>query len=55
MNHSYESIIIVKSDTTEEDIKSIIDKITEVVESNNGKITKATMLGKKQLAYEIKK
>lgn len=55
MIKSYESMIIAKSDSTEKDIQTIIDKITAIVESNNGKITKVDRLGNKKLAYEIKK
>lgn len=52
---NYDSMIIAKSDSTEDDIQSIIDKVTAIVETNNGKVTNVDKIGKRKLAYEIKK
>lgn len=51
----YESIIIVNPNTIEEEIKELIEYIKKIITDNNGSITKVEELGKKKLAYEIKK
>lgn len=51
----YESIIIVNPNVTEDEIKELIEYIKKIITDNNGKIIKIEDLGKKKLAYEIKK
>lgn len=53
--NKYESIIIVTSKAEEQAIKTIIEKIKEIISINNGIITKVEELGLKKLAYEIQK
>ena len=52
---NYESIIIVNPNVTEDEIKELIEYIKKIITDNNGKIIKIEDLGKKKLAYEIKK
>ncbi len=51
----YESIFIIASSVTEEDIKEFIEKIKNLITTNGGNVTNVEELGKKKLAYEIKK
>ena len=53
--NKYESVIIIKPDKTDEEIKSIIEDMKNVIIKNNGNVTKVEKLGKKILAYEIRK
>lgn len=50
----YESVIIIKPSLEEEGIKNLIQKFTDLI-NKNGKVEKVDELGKKKLAYEIKK
>lgn len=51
--NKYESIIIMNTNITDEERKNVIEKITNLINSN-GNMTKIEELGKKKLAYEIK-
>jgi small subunit ribosomal protein S6 len=51
----YETIFILDSLLTPEEIDKIIDRVKEIVESNNGKILTVDKWGKRRLAYEIQK
>ncbi len=51
----YESVIIVKPKAEDKEIKIIIEKVKEIISTNNGSIAKVEELGIKKLAYEIKK
>ena len=53
--NKYESVIILTTSITEEEKNVIIEKIKELIISNNGNILKKEFLGRKKLAYEIKK
>lgn len=50
----YESVIIINPSVEEETIKGLISKFTDMINAN-GKLEKVEELGKRKLAYEIKK
>lgn len=52
--NKYESVVIINPSVEEQTIKSLIAKFTELINSN-GKLEKVEELGKKKLAYEIRK
>ena len=49
----YESIFILKSSVSEEEVSVVQDKMKETLEKHGGSIIKAENWGKKKLAYEI--
>lgn len=51
--NEYETVFIMNSQLTDEQKRLIINKIEEFI-ITNGKITKATNMGIKKLAYDIK-
>jgi len=52
--NKYESIIIVNPNLDEAGLKTIEDKFTGLI-NKNGKVETVENMGKKKLAYEIKK
>lgn len=52
--NKYESVIIVNPNVDEEGIKAIEKKFTDII-NNDGKLEKIDNLGKRKLAYEVKK
>ena len=50
----YESIIIVNPNVDEEGLKALEEKFTGLI-NENGKVETVENMGKKKLAYEIKK
>lgn len=54
MRH-YENLVIVKPTLTEEEIKSQLAAIDEIITSNGGEIIARDEMGIKKLAYPIKK
>ncbi len=52
--NKYESVIIINPNVEEQTIKTLIAKFTDLINSD-GKLDKVDELGKKRLAYEIKK
>lgn len=52
--NKYESVVIINPSVEEQGMKTLIAKITDLINSN-GKLEKVEELGKKKLAYEIKK
>ena len=52
--NKYESIVIINPNCTEEAVKALESKITGLI-NENGKVESVENLGKKKLAYEIKK
>ena len=52
--NKYESIIIINPNCTEEAIKALENKFTGLI-NENGKVESVQNMGKKRLAYEIKK
>jgi small subunit ribosomal protein S6 len=51
----YETIFIITPDSSEDDLKTIYDKIQGVVTGKKGQIIAYEEQGKKKLAYDIKK
>lgn len=52
--NKYESIIIINPKVTEEALKALESKFTGLI-NENGKVESVENMGKKKLAYEIKK
>ena len=52
--NKYESIIIVNPEVEEAELKGIEEKFTGLI-NENGKVESVENMGKKKLAYEIKK
>lgn len=52
--NQYESVIIINPSLSEEEVKEIIAKFTDLI-NTNGEVEKVDELGKRKLAYEIKK
>ena len=50
----YESVIIINPNLEEEAIKALIEKISNLI-NTDGKVSSVEEVGKKKLAYEIKK
>ena len=52
--NKYESVVIINPNVDEEGMKALISKFSTLI-NNDGKLENAEELGKKKLAYEIKK
>ena len=52
--NKYESVVIINSNTEEQGIKALIQKFSDLINSD-GKVESVEELGTKKLAYEIKK
>ena len=52
--NKYESVIIVNPNVDEEGVKALEKKFTNIINSD-GKLEKIDNLGKRKLAYEVKK
>lgn len=52
--NKYETIFIINSSVEEKGIKDLIQKFSDLI-NNDGKVESVEELGKKKLAYEIKK
>ena len=52
--NKYESVIIINPSVTDEKLKDVEKTITDII-NNDGKLEKIDELGKKKLAYEVKK
>ncbi|CDA30963.1 30S ribosomal protein S6 [Clostridium sp. CAG:492] len=52
--NKYESVIIINPTVDEEGIKALISKFTDLI-NNDGKVEKVDELGKRKLAYDVKK
>ena len=52
--NKYESVIIINPNCTPEAIKALEEKVTGLI-NVNGKVESVENMGKKKLAYEIKK
>jgi small subunit ribosomal protein S6 len=51
----YETIFIINPDLTEEESKTVIDKVKDIIQSVEGEVLKVEEWGKKKLAYDIRK
>ena len=52
--NKYESVIIINPTVEAEKIKTLVQKFTDFI-NNAGKVEKVDEVGKKKLAYEVKK
>ena len=52
--NKYETVFIINPNVEEEGIKALVDKFSNVI-NNDGKVESVENLGKKKLAYEVKK
>ena len=52
--NKYESIIIINPNVDEEGMKSLISRFSDLI-NNDGKLEKVDELGKRKLAYDVKK
>ena len=52
--NKYESVVIINPSVEEEKVKELSKKFTDLI-NNDGKVEKIEELGKKKLAYEVKK
>ena len=52
--NKYESVVIINPNLENEAIKALVKKFSDLIDSD-GKVTSVEELGKKKLAYEIKK
>ena len=52
--NKYESVIIINPNLSEEAVKALEEKFTGLI-NENGKVESVENMGKKRLAYEIKK
>lgn len=50
----YESVIIINPNVDEEGIKALISRFSDLI-NTDGKVEKVDELGKRKLAYEVKK
>ena len=53
--NKYESVTIINPNIKEDEMKELIENLKKVITDNKGIITNVENLGKKKLAYEIKK
>ena len=52
--NKYESVIIINPSADEDKVKSLIDRFSDLI-NKQGKVEKVDTLGKRKLAYEVKK
>ena len=52
--HKYETIIIINPNADEDTVKTLTDRYSDMI-NKEGKIEKVDNVGKKKLAYEVKK
>ncbi len=52
--NKYESVIIINPSVEEQGVKDLIKTFTDLI-NKNGKVEQAQELGKRKLAYEVKK
>ena len=51
----YEVMYIIRPDIEQEAVQAAVDKFQGIISNGGGEITKHDVLGKRRLAYEIKK
>lgn len=52
---TYEVMYIAQPDTTEDDVTKLNDSVQKLVESEGGNVVKLDNMGRRKLAYEIKR
>ena len=52
--NKYESVVIINPNVDAEGVKALVEKFSALI-NNDGKVEKVDSLGKRKLAYEVKK
>ena len=55
MNRTYELMFIVRPDMTDEDLDKLISTLTSVVPTSGGNLVKVEKMGKRRLAYTVRR
>jgi small subunit ribosomal protein S6 len=55
MNRTYELMFIVRPDMTEEDLDKLISMLQSIVPASGGNIVKVDKMGKRRLAYVVRR
>jgi len=55
MKRQYETTVVIDAHLREEDIETVIGKVTKLIEKHKGTVKEINRWGKRRLAYEIKK
>jgi small subunit ribosomal protein S6 len=55
MNRTYELMFIVRPDMTEEDLDKLLSMLQSIVPASGGSIVKVDKMGKRRLAYTVKR
>ena len=55
MNRTYELMLIVRPDMTEEDLDKLIATLSGVVPASGGSVQKVDKMGKRRLAYTVRR
>jgi small subunit ribosomal protein S6 len=55
MNRTYELMFIVRPDMTDEDLDKLISTLQSVVPANGGNVVKVEKMGKRRLAYTVRR
>ena len=52
---TYETMVILSPGLTKEEADKLVDKYAEVIKAQQGEVTKIDRMGKRKIAYEMKK
>ncbi|MDR1070198.1 MAG: 30S ribosomal protein S6 [Gracilibacteraceae bacterium] len=52
---NYEVMYIIRPDLEEEAVQGVVERMSEVVQNNGGSDLKVETMGKRRLAYEVRK
>ena len=55
MNRTYELMFIVRPDMTDEDLEKLISTLQSVVPASGGNVIKVEKMGKRRLAYTVRR
>jgi small subunit ribosomal protein S6 len=55
VQQAYETMVILKPSLTKEEADKLVDKYAEVVKTEGGEVGKIDRMGKRKIAYEMKK
>ena len=55
MNRTYELMFIVRPDMTEEDLDKLLSTLTSVIQPSGGTLVKVEKMGKRRLAYTVRR
>ena len=55
MNRTYELMFVVRPDMTEEDLDKLISTLQSIVPASGGTVQKVDKMGKRRLAYTVKR